>query len=52
MNRKSYVRIIKALVDLLIVIMVEAGRVPFENAARIGTSIMKAVTGGTGENDV
>ena len=49
MNKESYVKIIKALVNLLVVIMVEAGRVPYTSAIKIGENIMKAVTGGTGE---
>lgn len=41
----------KAAVDLIVVIMVEAGRVPLESAAKIGNSIMKAIVGETGQKD-
>ena len=49
MNKESYVKIIKALVNLLIVIMMEAGKVPYNSAVKIGQNIMRAVTGSTGE---
>lgn len=39
-----------ALVNLLVVIMVEAGKVPLASANKIGSNVLKAVTGGTGEN--
>ena len=49
MNKESYVKIIKALVKLLVVIMVEAGKVPYDSAIKVGQNVMKAVTGSTGE---
>ena len=49
MNKESYVKIIKALVNLLVVIMVEAGKVPYNSAIKVGQNVMKAVTGSTGE---
>lgn len=51
MNKAGYVRIMAALVNLLVVIMVEAGRVPLASATKIGSNILKAVAGGTGENN-
>ena len=39
----------QAVVDLLVVIMIEAGKVPVDTAYKIGQNVMKAVTGGTGE---
>ena len=50
MNRKSYIRIIEAVINLIVVIMVEAGRVPIENAMKVGENIFKALTGGSGHN--
>lgn len=49
MNRQGYIRIMKAVVNLIVVIMVEAGKVPLESASKVGENIMKALTGGTGE---
>ncbi len=50
MNRQGYIKIIAALVNLLVTIMVEAGKVPYQSAVKVGESVMKAVTGGTGQN--
>ncbi len=50
MNKVGYIRIMEALINLLVVIMVEAGKVPFTSAVKIGSNILKAITGGTGEN--
>lgn len=47
MNKQGYVNIMKALVNLLVVIMVEAGKVPIATASKIGQSLMRTVTGGT-----
>ena len=41
----------EALVNLIIVVMVEAGRVPLKSAMTIGQFIMQKTTGGTGENN-
>lgn len=49
MNRAGYIRIMQALVNLIIVIMVEAGKVPIQNAQKVGENILKATTGGTGK---
>lgn len=40
----------EALVNLIVVIMVEAGKVPVNSATKVGQNILKAVTGGTGTN--
>lgn len=45
MNRKNYIRIIDAIIKLLVVVMVEAGKVSIKNAQFIGTNIYKAVVG-------
>lgn len=50
MNRQGYIRIMIALVNLIVVIMTEAGRVPYESAKKVGDNILKAITGGTGKN--
>jgi hypothetical protein len=50
MNKQGYTRIMQALVNLIVVIMTEAGSVPLESAKKVGQNIMKAITGGTGEN--
>jgi hypothetical protein len=50
MNKAGYVKIMVALVNLLVVIMVEAGRVPLASATKIGENILKAIAGGTSEN--
>ena len=47
MNRKSYLKIVKALVELLVVIMTEIGRVPVANAYKVGSNVMKAIVGET-----
>lgn len=39
----------QAAINLIVVIMVEAGKVPLDSAKKIGQNILKAVTGGTGE---
>ena len=38
-----------ALINLIVVIMIEAGKVPAQTAAKVGENIMKATTGGTGK---
>jgi len=38
-----------ALVNLMITIMVEAGKVPIDSAKKIGEAVHKAVTGGGSE---
>ena len=40
----------QALVNLIVVIMVEAGKVPFAAAQKVGENILKAATGGSGQN--
>ena len=45
MNSKGYFKIMEAAVNLIIVIMVEAGRVPYDSAKKVGENIYKAVTG-------
>jgi hypothetical protein len=50
MNRQGYIKIMAALINLLVTIMVEAGKVPYQTAVKVGQNVMKAVTGGTGEN--
>jgi len=49
MNKAGYIKIMTALVNLLVVIMVEAGRVPLASATKIGSNILKAIGGGTTE---
>ena len=45
MNRQGYIRIMSAAVNLIVVIMVEAGKVPLDSAKKVGENILKAVTG-------
>lgn len=45
MNRQGYIKIIGALVNLLVTIMVEAGKVPMNSAKQVGDAVMKATTG-------
>ena len=40
----------QALINLLVVIMVEGGKVPLESAQKVGENVLKAVTGGSGKN--
>jgi hypothetical protein len=47
MNKGGYIRIMQAAVNLIIVIMVEAGKVPMESARKVGDNILKALGGGT-----
>lgn len=49
MNRQGYIRIMQALCNLIMVIMVEAGKVPLDSARKVSENIMKAITGGTGQ---
>jgi hypothetical protein len=49
MNKTGYFKIMQAAVNLIVVIMVEAGKVPFASAKKVGDNILKAVTGGTSE---
>lgn len=46
MNKQGYVKIMGALVNLMVTIMVEAGKVPMASAKQIGEAVMKAVSGG------
>ena len=45
MNRQGYINIMKAVVNLIVVIMIEAGKVPIESAKKVGENILKAITG-------
>ena len=36
----------EAVVKLLVVVMVEAGKVPLKNAMKIGENVFRAITGG------
>lgn len=49
MDKQGYVKVMQAVVNLIVVLMVEAGKVPLNSAKKVGENIMKAVTGGTGE---
>jgi hypothetical protein len=49
MNRAGYIKIMQAAVNLIAVIMTEAGKVPAESARKVAQNILKAVTGDTGE---
>ncbi len=46
MSKEGYYRIIKAILDLLFVIMTEAGRVSANAAGTITKNIYKSITGG------
>lgn len=46
MNKQGYIKIMTALVNLMVTIMVEAGKVPLESAKSVGNAVMKAITGG------
>jgi hypothetical protein len=47
MNSEGYFRIMKAITNLIVVLMVEAGKVPTESAQKVGSNILKAITGKT-----
>jgi hypothetical protein len=49
MNSKGYFNIMKALANLLAVIMVEAGKVPVDSATKIANNVLKAVAGKSDE---
>lgn len=49
MNKQGYVRIMVALVNLMVVIMIEAGKVSADSARKVGENVLKAITGGTGK---
>lgn len=42
---ESYVKIMKALVNLMVTIMVEMGKVPIASARQVGNNVLKAITG-------
>lgn len=45
MSREGYIKIMTALVNLMVTIMVEVGKVPMESAKKVGSAVMKAITG-------
>jgi hypothetical protein len=45
MNREGYIRIMRAVANLIIVIMQEAGRVPLKAAQRIADAFLRATVG-------
>jgi hypothetical protein len=45
MNRQGYIKIMRAVAHLIIVIMQEAGRVPFESARKVADAFLSATTG-------
>ena len=47
MGKSGYINIMKALVNLMVVIMVEAGKVPMDSAKKVGENVLKAVGGGS-----
>jgi hypothetical protein len=49
MSKQGYIRVMQAAVNLIVILMVEAGKVPLNSAQKVGENIMKAITGGTGE---
>jgi len=49
MDRKGYVRVMQAITNLIVILMVEVGNVPIDSAKKVGENILKAITGGTGE---
>ena len=51
MNRQGYIKVMEALVSLMVIFMIEAGKVPVMSAKTIGENVLKAITGGTGEKN-
>ena len=49
MGKQGYIKIMGALVNLMVTIMVEAGKVPMASAKKVGENVMKAITGGGSE---
>jgi hypothetical protein len=49
MNKQGYIKIMSALVNLMVTIMVEAGKVPMASAKQVGEAVLKAATGGGAE---
>lgn len=47
MNKESYFKIMVALTNLMVVIMVEGGRVTLKTAQQVGHNVLKATTGRT-----
>jgi hypothetical protein len=45
MNREGYIRIMKALAHLIIVILQEAGKVPFISAKKVADAFLRATIG-------
>ncbi len=49
MNRQGYIKIMKAVANLIIVIMTEAGRVPLESAKKVANAFLQVVIGSAGK---
>ena len=45
MNSQGYIKIMFALAKLIMVIMIEAGKVPIETARKIASALLQASTG-------
>lgn len=45
MNREGYIKIMKAIAHLIIVVMQEAGKVPLASAKRVADAFLSATTG-------
>jgi len=52
MNKEGYIKIMRAVAHLIIVIMQEAGRVPFKSARKIADAFLRATTGRYTEDEV
>lgn len=51
MNRESYIKVMRAIAHLIIVIMQEAGKTPFLSAKKIADAFLNATVGKTTENE-
>ena len=51
MNREGYIKIMRAIAHLIIVIMQEAGRVPFLSAKKVADAFLRATTGKLTESE-
>ena len=49
--RESYIRVMIAVVNLMVTIMIEFGKVPLKSAHGVGKNVLKAITGRTDDKE-
>ena len=51
MNREGYIRIMRAIANLIVVVMQEAGKVPLKSAQKVADAFLRATVGKTLEDN-